>query len=44
MTTSDTAIAVSSEVREKLHNLKSPGDSYDSVIRRELLEGEATDA
>jgi predicted CopG family antitoxin len=36
MAISDTAIAVSSEVRDTLHHRKEPGDSYDDVLRRML--------
>jgi predicted CopG family antitoxin len=43
MATSDTAVAVSSEVRGRLHSRKEPGDSYDDVIRS-LLDGDETDA
>jgi len=39
MATSDTAIAVSSEVREALHYRKKPGDSYDDVLRR-MFDGD----
>ncbi len=33
-----TTIPVSTEIRDELFNRKQPTDSYDDVLRRELLE------
>lgn len=39
-TMSRTTITVDEETRNRLFELKTPGDSYDDVLRRELLDDE----
>jgi len=43
MATSDTAIAVSEETRQRLYERKQIGDSYDDVLRRLLDRGDGSD-